>query len=257
MGQNCAGPERFLVYESVYDKFNAALLAVIKQMRVGVPLDDARVDCGALRMPSAPTILEQRVKAAVSAGARLLYGGHVVQGVKGQFFEPTLLVDVTDNMAIAQDEIFGPILCVMRVAHDSDDEAVRIANNCGFALGACVFSGSQARAARILWRIRAGLTAVNDLEGTSYLSQSLPFGGVGLSGGGRFAGVEGLRGVCYARSVVENRAAFLQPSIPAAIAYPSRGAGAQFCAGLVRVLYGYSLAERVAGVLALIKASTK
>ena len=99
------------------------------------------------------------------------------------------------------------------------------------------------------------MLSVDDLEGTTYLSQSLPFGGPARSGAGRFAGVEGLRGLCYPRAIVQNRLAALKPSIPPPLAYPSNGAGPGFIVGLLRCLYGYTLADRVAGVLQLIKAS--
>jgi acyl-CoA reductase-like NAD-dependent aldehyde dehydrogenase len=264
-GQNCAGPERFIVYERVYAQFVDLMERHFRQLKAGPALRSGKIDCGAMRMPNAAAELEKRVAEAVASGARLVCGGHVMKSgssfafddasCAGQFFEPTLLVDVTDKMAIAQDEIFGPIMCVMRVANNSDDEAVRIANNCSFALGACVFSGDATRAERIGLRIRSGMLAVDDIEGTSYLSQSLPFGGPARSGGGRFAGIEGLRGLCYPRSIVKNRVAFIKPSVPPAIGFPSTGGGAGFSAGLVRLLYGYTVVERVQGLIELIKSS--
>lgn len=99
------------------------------------------------------------------------------------------------------------------------------------------------------------MTSVNDVEGTTYLSQSLPFGGFKDSGFDRFAGPEGLRGLCHVRSIVENRASFLQPSIPRAIAYPSNGQGPAFCFALNKILYGSSIAQRLQGVVEIIRAS--
>ena len=86
------------------------------------------------------------------------------------------------------------------------------------------------------------------------MSQSLPFGGVKYSGFDRFAGPEGLRGLCHVKSVVENRLSFLKPSIPAPIAYPSNGQGTDFCLALCQMLYGYGLGMKAMGLLALIKA---
>jgi acyl-CoA reductase-like NAD-dependent aldehyde dehydrogenase len=266
-GQNCNGPERFLVYERVYEQFVSALTREFRKLKAGVTLTDDSIDLGAMRMPNAPAELEKRVAEAVASGARLICGGHALRrgssfaatddACAGQFFEPTLLVDVTDTMAIAQDEIFGPICCVMRVKNNSDDEAVRIANNCSFALGAGVLSNDAARAARIGHRVRSGMLSIDDIEGATYLSQSLPFGGPARSGGGRFGGVEGLRGLCYPRAVVRNRLSFLKASIPKPMQYPSTGQGGAFSQGLVRLLYGYSLLERIQGLIELIKAGNK
>jgi len=99
------------------------------------------------------------------------------------------------------------------------------------------------------------MTSVNDVEGTTYLSQSLPFGGFKNSGFERFAGPEGLRGLCNIRAIVEPRASFLKPSIPRAIAYPANGQGPRFCLALNQILYGYGVAARLAGVTNIIKAS--
>ena len=79
-----------------------------------------------------------------------------------------MLADVTSDMDIAQEEIFGPIVCIMKVKGDSDAEAVRIANHCGFALGASVHSANVERARRVGGAVRAGMCAVNDLEGARY-----------------------------------------------------------------------------------------
>jgi len=159
------------------------------------------------------------------------------------------------DMLIAKEETFGPILSIFRVKGDSDDEAVRLANNCSFALSSCAHSADQKRAASICSRLEAGMSSVNDIEGTTYLSQSLPFGGFKDSGFGRFAGPEGLRGLCIERSIVENRASFLKPSIPRAIAYPANGQGTAFCLALNKILYGQSVTTRLKGVVAIIQAS--
>merc|ERR1719401_731475 len=143
-------------------------------------------------------------------------------------------------MIISKEETFGPILSIFRVKNNDDDEAVRIANNCCFALSSCAHSGDQGRAAAICTRLEAGMASVNDVEGTTYLSQSLPFGGYKDSGFGRFAGPEGLRGLCHERAIVRNRAPFLRPSIPRPIAYPANGQGKAFCLALNRIMYGGS-----------------
>jgi len=171
----------------------------------------------------------------------------------GSFYPPTLLVDVPLSAHIAKEEIFGPIMCVMKVEKDDDEEAVRMANSCDFALSSCVFSNNAARAKKIGSRLKAGMFASNDLEGTTYMSQSLPFGGRDRSGFGRFAGPEGLRGLCVLRSICDDRISFLRASIPAPLQYPSCGSGFQFATSLVRTFYGYGIIQRVSGVIGLLK----
>eukprot|EP00928_Gymnodinium_smaydae_P087833 TRINITY_DN72026_c0_g1_i1.p1 TRINITY_DN72026_c0_g1~~TRINITY_DN72026_c0_g1_i1.p1 ORF type:complete len:635 (+),score=162.34 TRINITY_DN72026_c0_g1_i1:63-1907(+) len=255
MGQNCAGPERFIVYDKIYDDFCEHITALVKNLRQGPPLSSNFVDCGASVHPSSLDGYKRFVDDAVAKGARVLVGGgRNKEFPDGQFFEPTVLADVTEDMLIAKEETFGPILSIFRVKGNSDDEAVRIANNCSFALSSCAHSADQRRAARICARLEAGMSSVNDIEGTTYLSQSLPFGGFKSSGFGRFAGPEGLRGLCHERSIVENRASFLKPSIPRPIAYPANGQGINFCLALNQILYG-NLAQRVAGVVGIIRAS--
>lgn len=256
MGQNCAGPERFIVYDKVYDAFCDHVTAIVKTMRQGPPLSSAFIDCGACVHPPSLEGYQRFVDDAVKKGARVLCGGkRNAEFPEGQFFEPTVLADVTEDMLIAQEETFGPILSIFRVKCNSDNEAVRLANNCSFALSSCAHSGDQERAARICARLEAGMSSVNDVEGTTYLSQSLPFGGLKDSGFGRFAGPEGLRGLCHERAIVQNRVSFVKASIPRAIAYPANGQGTAFCLALNQILYGQSILARVMGVVAIIKAS--
>eukprot|EP00929_Paragymnodinium_shiwhaense_P070265 TRINITY_DN3558_c0_g1_i1.p1 TRINITY_DN3558_c0_g1~~TRINITY_DN3558_c0_g1_i1.p1 ORF type:complete len:637 (+),score=98.99 TRINITY_DN3558_c0_g1_i1:70-1911(+) len=256
MGQNCAGPERFIVYDKVYDSFCNAVTKIVKQLRQGPPLSSSFVDCGASVHPPSLAGYQKLVDDAVAKGARVLVGGkRNKEFPNGQFFEPTVLADVTEDMLIATEETFGPILSIFRVKGNDDEEAIRIANNCPFALSSCAHSADQARAARIAARLEAGMSAVNDIEGTTYLSQSLPFGGFKASGFGRFAGPEGLRGLCHERSIVEPRASFLKPSIPRPIAYPANGQGLNFCMALNSIMYGPDLLGRVSGVINIIKAS--
>jgi len=216
MGQNCAGPERFFVYERVYDKFVSEVYNVVSRLKVGSSLGDPSVDCGAICMgPKAVEKFQDLVDDAVRKGARIVWGGRVPtdKGANslapgpssGSFYPPTVLADVPESAIIAQEEIFGPIMCIFKVRGNSDDEAVRMANNCHFALSSCAFSADAARAKAVASRLNAGMSCVNDLEGTTYMNQSLPFGGCKKSGYDRFAGPEGLRGLCNIRSCCEDR----------------------------------------------------
>jgi len=259
MGQNCAGPERFFVMESAYDEFCEAVSSIISKLCQGPPLavgTGCFTDCGAITMGRKQMLSYQKlVDDAVRRGARVLRGGRLpseAQCLIGSFYPPTLVVDVPENAMMAREEIFGPIMCVMKIAGDSDDEAVRMANSCDFALSSCVFSRDAARAYRIGARLKAGMFSANDLEGTTYMSQSLPFGGRGKSGFGRFAGPEGLRGLCMVRSVCRDLIPSVPASIPAPLQYPSTGVGIGFASGLIQTFYGYGFWERVKGVLSLL-----
>jgi len=254
MGQNCAGPERFIVYDRVYKDFCDAVVDIVMKMKQGPPLKEDFIDCGANTHPPSLQNYQKLVDDAVAKGARVLAGGRSSEQ-EGQFFQPTVLADVTPDMLIAQEETFGPILSIFKVASNSDEEAIALANSCAFALSSCAHSGSQARAAAICSQLEAGMTSVNDIEGTTYLSQSLPFGGWKSSGFERFAGPEGLRGLCHVRSIVENRASFLKPSIPRPIAYPANGQGPKFCKALNKILYAHDMLGRIHGVIDIIKAS--
>ena len=156
-------------------------------------------------MPGAAEAVAAMVDDAVRRGAKVLAGGRVakVEG-GGQYYEPTVLLGVGPGMRVWEEEVFGPVLCI--TAFDTDDDAVVLANDCPFGLGSAVFSGSQARARAIGARLAAGMTSINDFA-TTYMCQSLPFGGVKHSGFGRFAGVEGLRALTVPKAVAEDRQA--------------------------------------------------
>ena len=260
MGQNCAGPERFFVYEKIFDEFCDKVLKVLSNMKTGSSLGDPFIDCGAICMGTRQMEHYQRlVDDAVSKGAKCLSGGFLPSGddplAKGSFYPPTLLVDVPENANIAQDEIFGPIMCVFKVKGNSDKEAIRMANNCDFALSSCAFSGSFDRAKAIASQLDAGMSAVNDLEGCTYMSQSLPFGGYKKSGYDRFAGPEGLRGLCSIRSVCEDLIPAIRNSIPPPMAYPASGVGHLFAQGLVKMFYSTGLSGNLSGLWGVIKYS--
>ncbi|EGD79685.1 aldehyde dehydrogenase [Salpingoeca rosetta] len=257
-GQNCIGLERMIVHKDVYDKFVDALAAKVGALRQGAPLA-GDVDCGAMTMgrPAAEK-LEKMVEEAVRSGARLLAGGHVntIAGCSGGFFQPTLLVDVTPDMHIAQEETFGPIMTLMRA--EDDEDAIRIANSVEYGLGSSVFSKNYARAERIAAAFTTGMCNVNDY-GVNYLCQSLPFGGVKISGFDRFAGVEGLRGCCHMRSITTDKFYGVRTDIPPPLQYPLTGSGFEFCRNLVNLFYSSTWLQRIGAAynLAVIGATEK
>lgn len=129
--------------------------------------------------------MQALVDDAVAKGAQLLAGGVLPPQDNGQFYPPTILSGIKPGMRIWTEEVFGPVMSI--VSWSADDEVVALANDCPFGLGSSVFARSQARARRIASKLEAGMSSVNDFA-TTYMCQSLPFGGVKHSGFDRFAG---------------------------------------------------------------------
>jgi acyl-CoA reductase-like NAD-dependent aldehyde dehydrogenase len=261
-GQNCIGVERFYVYDSVYDAFVDRVAAVVRALRQGPPVDaDGRwvddVDVGGMTMPSSLALIQKLVDDAVRKGARLVVGGKVnadaARKFGGLFFQPTVLADVTHDMDIANHEVFGPIVTILRVPHDSDADAVRMANSTEYGLGASVFARDVARAERIAHKINAGMVNVNDF-GLNYMVQSLPFGGVRISGYDRFAGVEGLRACCHIKSLVSDLLPGIRTALPKPAQYPMSASSFRFVHGLIHLLYDPSVAGRLRAIADLIAA---
>ncbi|HZS35291.1 MAG TPA: aldehyde dehydrogenase family protein [Polyangia bacterium] len=248
-GQMCVAAERLYVFDGIYDKFVARVVEQVHALRQGPPTEDAggQYDLGAMTMPRQLEIIERQIADAVAKGARVLAGGRRNPSLKGQFFEPTVLVDVTHDMAIAREETFGPVMTIVRV-HD-EDEAVRLANDCAYGLGSSVFTKSAARAERIARRISAGMTVVNDY-GIAYMMQAAPFGGVRISGFGRINGREGLRACCNEKTVVTDRL----PLHQAVSFYPIKPQTFSLLAGVVSLVYGGGVRRRARGALGLVRA---
>jgi acyl-CoA reductase-like NAD-dependent aldehyde dehydrogenase len=177
-------------------------------MRQGPPVRGGTVDVGAMTMPHQLEILERLVDDAVKKGATVEVGGKRNRGLGGQFFEPTVLTGVTREMAIAQEETFGPVLCIFRVA--DEDAAIALANDTQFGLGSTVFTRDPRRGKRIADQIQAGSTVVNDF-GLAYMANALPFGGVKSSGFGRLNGREGIRAMCNVKAVMTDRFPLRRP----------------------------------------------
>ncbi|KAF2227195.1 Aldehyde/histidinol dehydrogenase [Elsinoe ampelina] len=194
--------------------------------------------------PSSFDRLETLISEAVSQGARLLAGGkryHHPKYPQGHYFQPTLLVDVEPSMRIAQDEVFAPIALLMRA--DSPEDAIRKANSTPYGLGSSVFASTSTAADRAIIekcvsQIKSGMVAVNDFA--CYYAVQLPFGGVKGSGYGKFAGEEGLRGLCNIKSVCEDRfSSIARTAIPGDLDYPmNRKRGPEAGKGVVELGYG-------------------
>lgn len=253
-GQNCIGIERIIACPRVYEKLVRALEPRIKALRVGSALDapkDAQVDVGAMISDASFDRLEKLIASAVKDGARLLAGGYRLNHPvhhSGHYFQPTFLIDVTAEMAIAKEECFGPI-CVLMKARDAED-ACRIANTPDFGLGASVFGKPGSTIDACIKHLKTGMVAVNDFA--VYYAVQLPFGGQRGSGYGRFAGEEGLRGMCNIKAVCEDRFfwAGIKTAIPSQIHYPipDTRKGYEFTRAVVEIGYGVGLWEKIKGL---------
>lgn len=256
-GQNCVGVERVLVYESIFDEFLDKVVPKVKALRQGNPLPscgaDGKVDCGSMIMPSQLQIVQALVDDAVKKGAKLHCGGKPNPDLNGQFFEPTVLSDVTPDMDIFQKEVFGPVMTVVKVSKDDDEECIRLVNQCEFGLGSSIFTADDAKGLAMGRQFRTGMLTVNDYA-SNYLVQSLPFGGVKESGFGRFAGIEGLRALCCERAICVDKTSFIRTSIPPVIDYPiNLVKGFPFTESLVQLFYNESIVGKIKGIIGLIK----
>ena len=255
-GQNCIGIERIICLHNIYPHLVTILEARIKALRVGSALDDPNdVDVGAMITDSRFGQLEKLVTDAVSQGASCLVGGERLvhdRYPNGHYFQPTLLVDVTPSMRIANEELFAPICVVMRAA--SLDEAIAFANSSPYALGASVFGTAAKDLKRAAKEVTAGMISINDFA--VYYAVSLPFGGVKASGYGRFGGEEGLRSICNTKAVCRDKLpGLISTMIPSVLDYPIEGArGAwEVCRGVVELGYGNDLLRRAEGLWRIVK----
>lgn len=241
-GQVCIRTERVLVEDSVGDRFIALAADEVRRLRQGPPTrdgagqDDSNVDVGAITFPPQITRAEEHITDAVAQGARVVVGGARRKDLAGNFFQPTLLADVTPQMRVMREETFGPVLPIMKVA--SAEEALRIANDSALGLSGSVWSGDAARAGALARRLEAGSVCVNDTL-VNYYCVEAPLGGVKQSGLGFRHGPEGLRQFCRLETVVEDHPllGFLSPVISRHLSFPYRNRTRRWIRWLMRLLY--------------------
>src|SRR5688500_11954661 len=185
-GQSCVNAKRFIVVEPLAAAFTEKLVAAMKARKVGDPLADG-VDVGPQSRPDLRDELHKQVVDSIAKGARLLLGGEIPSG-NGSFYPPTVLADVKPGMPAYEEELFGPVASVFAARDEAD--AVRIANDSIFGLGAAVFTRDVARGERVAREIEAGCTFVNTLVASD---PRLPFGGIKESGYGRELGTYGIK----------------------------------------------------------------
>ena len=190
-GQSCIAAKRFIIHEALYDEFERRFVEVMKALLVGDPMDEA-TDIGPLATKQILEDLEEQVRKSVAAGARLLTGGQRYEApskfARGNYYEPTVLVDIPKGSPAYDDEIFGPVASLFRVGNV--EEAIELANATTYGLGAAAWTNDEGEQSRFIAEIEAGSVFINGMVASD---PRLPFGGVKNSGYGRELGEFGIR----------------------------------------------------------------
>ncbi len=203
-GQTCIAGSRLLVQDGVYDEVVSRLVAVAKTAKMGDPMD-VGTQVGPVTTPPQYQKVLEYIAVAKDEGAKVLLGGRAGDAPecgKGWFVEPTIFGDVRNEMRIAQEEVFGPVLSIIRFKDEAD--AIRIANDVRFGLAAAVWTRDIGRAVRMSDRLQAGTVWVNTYRAVSFMA---PFGGYKDSGLGRENGMDAIREYLQTKSVWINTGA--------------------------------------------------
>jgi succinate-semialdehyde dehydrogenase/glutarate-semialdehyde dehydrogenase len=185
-GQSCIAAKRFIVASAIYDEFERGFVEQMKSLVVGDPLEE-KPEIGPLATPQIVKDLDEQVQKAVAAGARVLTGGKRIDR-PGNFYEPTVLVDVDPSTPVSGEEIFGPVAMLFRVGNI--DEAICLANATTFGLGSSAWTNDAAEQERFINELEAGCVFINGMVASD---PRLPFGGVKHSGYGRELAEFGIR----------------------------------------------------------------
>jgi acyl-CoA reductase-like NAD-dependent aldehyde dehydrogenase len=230
-GQTCISIERAYVEAPVYDEFVAKVSEKVRALRVGKPDGPGSVEVGAITFPPQLDLIKDHVADATAKGARILTGGKQAPGA-GRFFEPTVLVDVDHTMKCMTEETFGPTLPIMKVA--DADEAVRLANDSPYGLGASVFSRDSEHGEAIARRLEVGAANVNDAM-INYTVLELPMGGAKASGLGSRHGAGGIRKYCSQQAIVITPKLAMKKEV---FMYPYKPRTSRLLARMFKLLYG-------------------
>jgi succinate-semialdehyde dehydrogenase/glutarate-semialdehyde dehydrogenase len=193
-GQSCIAAKRFIVHRQIAEQFEKKFVARMLSLKVGDPMD-AATDVGPLATADVLHGLEAQVQKTVEMGARVLLGGKRVDR-KGNFYAPTVLTDIPEGSPAFEDELFGPVASLYR-ANDMTD-AIEIANNSIFGLGACAWTNDAAERDLFINEIESGLAFINGMVASD---PRIPFGGVKHSGFGRELSHHGIREFVNVKSV--------------------------------------------------------
>jgi succinate-semialdehyde dehydrogenase/glutarate-semialdehyde dehydrogenase len=196
-GQYCDGLKRLIVHEGKLDEVLAALKAVNGRKKVGDALDES-TDLGPLVAKRQLDLLEAQVQDALDKGAKVFFGGSRPEGLSGAYYSPTVLTNITPDMRVWTEEVFGPVLPV--VTFKTEDEAVALANDTVYGLGAFVYTADKMRYRCVAGKLQSGIVAHNN---ALYFSPHSPFGGYKKSGNSRTGGVEGFHEVTHIKLISE------------------------------------------------------
>jgi succinate-semialdehyde dehydrogenase/glutarate-semialdehyde dehydrogenase len=194
-GQSCIAAKRFIVHQDVYDRFQHAFVVGMQALRIGDPLEED-TDIGPLATPQVLDDLLAQVEAATKAGGRVLTGGDRLIG-DGNYFAPSVIARVPRDAAVCREEIFGPVALLFRAA--SLDEAIEIANDTPFGLGASAWTSEPLDQKRFVCELKCGQVFLNTPVASD---PRLPFGGIKRSGYGRELSAAGMREFLNAKTVV-------------------------------------------------------
>jgi len=235
-GQVCIRTERVLVEEPVAERFIALVAEQVGRLRQGGGKGAADIDVGAMTFEPQVERAERHVADAVARGARVVTGGARRTDLPGRFFQPTLLADVTQDMAVMREETFSPVLPIMRVA--DAETALRIANDSRMGLSGSVWSKDRARARALARRLEAGSVCVNDVL-VNYLCVEALLGGIKDSGIGFRHGPEALRQFCRTETVVEDHPllGWLSPIVDAQLMFPYRSRTQRLLRKFMKIFY--------------------
>ena len=193
-GQSCIAAKRFILHEDIAEEYEERFAAEMAKLVVGDPLDPA-TDVGPLATPSGRDEVVEQVEDAIAKGARLLCGGGRIDG-PGWFYPPTVLADLTPDMRVYREEVFGPVASMFTVA--SIDEAIALANDSDFGLGSNAWTEDAVEQQHFARELEAGMVFINWMV-TSYYD--LPFGGVKRSGYGRELAGPGIKEFANTKTV--------------------------------------------------------
>lgn len=197
-GQTCSAGSRLLLQRSIYDEFLGRLVARTEQIKFGNPIE-WETELGPLANREQLEKVKYYVDVAKEEGATVLIGGERPEGSEfenGLFYKPTILTNVTNDMRVAQEEIFGPVLCV--IPFETEEEAIQIANDSDFGLVSGVWTSNIYRGHRMAQAIKAGTVWINTFRNANYAS---PFGGYKQSGYGRENGIDVIKEYTQVKSV--------------------------------------------------------
>jgi succinate-semialdehyde dehydrogenase/glutarate-semialdehyde dehydrogenase len=244
-GQVCASVKRIYVMEEVADRFIDSVVRKTKALRIGDP-QDPNTEIGAMTTEAQIATVERQVREAVAEGARVLCGGRRLTQRAGRYFEPTVLGDVNQTMKVMHEEIFGPVLPIMKVK--SEEEAVRFANDSDLGLCASVWTRNISKGEALAAQIEAGTVTVNECTYTHGLGET-PWGGIKQSGFGRTHSKIGLHEFVYPHHINTN----LRPKTRSIWWFPYGDRSLAMARAMIEASFGKSPLDRWRGLRSLLK----